>query len=104
MVQAAFRDGSRFLDTRGWQPHLPARTECGLDEVDRALRRLNGAAPYVKRNFLLACAHTVTSDGKVEVREMELPRAIADTLESPIPPHVAALDKVQSSSAEAGAV
>ena len=55
---------------------------------------LNGAAPYVKRNLLLACAHTVASDRKVEVREMELLRAIADTLECPIPPFVKAMDKV----------
>ena len=39
----------------------------------------------------IACAHTVAADGQVLYREAELLRAIADTLDCPIPPFVRAL-------------
>ena len=93
-VRATFQEGSQFLEARGSEPALLPRTECGLDCVDRALQRLAAAAPYVKRNILLACAHSVAADHSVDVREMELLRAIADTLESPIPPFVEAQEPV----------
>ena len=53
-----------------------------------------GSICQLKRNILLACAHCVAADRSVDVREMELLRAIADTLESPIPPFVEALQQV----------
>jgi uncharacterized protein YktB (UPF0637 family) len=53
--------------------------------LDAALDRLAQAAPRVKKNVLLACAQTVATDGKVLDREAELLRAIAETLDCPIP-------------------
>jgi uncharacterized tellurite resistance protein B-like protein len=35
-----------------------------------------------------ACAQTVAADGAIQEREAELLRAIADTLDCPIPPFV----------------
>jgi hypothetical protein len=60
--------------------------------VDAALDRLAQAVPSVKKNVLLACAQTVAADGKVLEREAELLRAIAETLDCPIPPFVEALE------------
>ena len=57
-----------------------------LARVDEALDQLAQAATTVKRNVLLACAQTVAADGQVLCREAELLRAIADTLDCPMPP------------------
>jgi hypothetical protein len=45
---------------------------------------------------LLACAQTVVADGQVLYREAELLRAIADTLDCPVPPFVEALESEPS--------
>lgn len=59
-----------------------------LGRIGRTLERLSLAAPYVKKNILFSCAHVVTSDGRVLETERELLRAIADSLELPVPPFV----------------
>jgi hypothetical protein len=64
--------------------------------VDSALDQLAQASPSVKRNVLLACAQTVAADGQVLYREAELLRAIADTLDCPVPPFVEALENEPS--------
>ena len=55
---------------------------------DAALDHLAAAAPDVKRTVLTACGAAVMHDGEVNDPEMELLRAIADTLDCPIPPFV----------------
>ncbi len=42
-------------------------------------------------NILLACGKAVVADGQVTEREAELLRAIADSLDCPVPPFVEAL-------------
>ena len=66
---------------------LPA-AECELAQVDAALSRLCQAAPQIKKNVLNACAQTVAADGVIQEMEAELLRAIADTLDCPIPPFI----------------
>jgi Zn-dependent protease with chaperone function len=68
---------------------LPAE-ECGLAQVDEALNRFSQAAPQIKKNVLNACAQTVAADGVIQEAEAELLRAIADTLDCPMPPFVTA--------------
>jgi LemA protein len=53
-----------------------------------ALDRLALAVPPIKKNVIEACLHVVGSDGLIQEREAELLRAIADTLDCPIPPFV----------------
>jgi len=60
--------------------------DCGLGPLDEALGRLAQAVPQIKKNVLDACAHTVAADGMIHAHEAELLRAIADTLDCPIPP------------------
>jgi Zn-dependent protease with chaperone function len=62
--------------------------QCGLDAVDRALARLGRAVPQIRKNVLTACALAVAADGKVRAGEAELLRAIALTLDCPLPPFV----------------
>jgi len=64
---------------------VPPET-CGLDMADKALERLSQAAPQIKKNLLNACAMTVASDGVIKEAEAELLRAIADSLDCPMPP------------------
>jgi hypothetical protein len=90
IAQAAFERGAALVmrATRSQVPIL-ARSKCTLDLVDASLKRLCRAVPQIKKNVLHACALTVAADGKLDRREAELLRAIAATLDCPLPPFVA---------------
>ncbi len=57
-----------------------------MDQIDAALNRLSDAVPVIKKNLITACAQVVAADGVIVETEAELLRAIADTLDCPIPP------------------
>jgi hypothetical protein len=59
-----------------------------LPRLDAALKRLALAVPQIKKNVLNACAETVAADGILQGPEAELLRAIADSLDCPIPPFI----------------
>ena len=63
-------------------------TEQLLRKVSAALDRLALAVPQIKKNLLEACVRVVGADGVMQEREAELLRAIAATLDCPIPPFV----------------
>ncbi len=83
-VQAAFQQGAARLSLP--DPALVPEAKCGLSDVDVALGRLNQVSPQLKKAVLNACAETVAADGVIQENEAELLRAIADTLDCPIPP------------------
>jgi uncharacterized tellurite resistance protein B-like protein len=88
-IQFAFDQGAQPL---GYAAQvelglLPA-TDCELAHVDAALNRFAQAAPQIKKNVLTACTQTVAADGVIREIEAELVRAIADTLDCPMPPFV----------------
>src|SRR5207247_4813533 len=91
-VEKAFFAGAPYLRSPdgGWQ--LLSREACGLTEIDAALNRLALAVPQIKKNLIDACVHVVGADGVIQEREAELLRAIADTLDCPIPPFVESKD------------
>jgi hypothetical protein len=64
--------------------------QCRLDQIDPALNRLAQAVPQIKKNLLDACVQTVGADGVIQEKEAELLRAIADTLDCPMPPFLQA--------------
>jgi Zn-dependent protease with chaperone function len=86
-AQAAFAKGAESLGriARVEIPWLPP-TECDLTHLDSALDRFAQSVPQIKKNVLNACVETVAFDAKIQPREAELLRAIADTLDLPIPP------------------
>ncbi len=84
-IQDAFRHGTAQL-REGATLALKPLGECGLADIDEALNRLNLACLPVKKELLNACAHVVAADGAIQWREAELLRAIADTLDCPVPP------------------
>jgi uncharacterized tellurite resistance protein B-like protein len=61
-----------------------------VTQIDASLDRLAQAAPIIKKNLLEACIHTVGADGVILEAEAELLRTVADTLDCPMPPFVAA--------------
>jgi len=86
-VRRAFQEGAGRLPTKDSLPLMPM-SDCGVQAIDSALHRLAHAVPHIKKTVLDACAHTVSCDGVVRAEEAELLRAIAESLDCPIPPFV----------------
>ncbi|UCE61191.1 MAG: M48 family metallopeptidase [Phycisphaerales bacterium] len=68
------------------QMTLLKKERCGLGALGNALDQLAQSAPRLKRQLLTACAECVSADREVTVHEAELLRAIADSLDCPMPP------------------
>jgi Zn-dependent protease with chaperone function len=88
-VQKAFEQGAPYLRAPDGDWALLPREQCGVNQVDAALNRLAQAVPTIKKNLIEACVHTVGADGVIQESEAELLRAVADTLDCPIPPFLA---------------
>jgi Zn-dependent protease with chaperone function len=86
-AQAAFAKGAESLGriARAEIPWLPP-TECDLKHLDAALDRFAQSVSQIKKNVLSACAESVAFDSLIQPREAEILRAIADTLDCPLPP------------------
>ena len=88
-IEFAFQQGAQLLSYAAQvELRLVPGEECDLEQVDTALNRLCQAVPQIKKNVLNACAQTVAADGVIQEMEAELLRAIADTLDCPIPPFI----------------
>jgi Zn-dependent protease with chaperone function len=85
-IEKAFAAGAPYLRSPEDEPTLLARDQCGLNQLDAALNRLAQAVPQIKKNLLDACVQVVGADGVIQESEAELLRAIADTLDCPMPP------------------
>ncbi|MBW0146793.1 M48 family metallopeptidase [Marinobacter arenosus] len=69
--------------SKGNQPVLEKVT---MRQLREALTALNGLSPLLKPAIIDACEYCITHDGKVDVREYELMRLVADQLDCPMPP------------------
>ncbi|MDB6026259.1 MAG: htpX 1 [Verrucomicrobiales bacterium] len=87
-ISKAFRSGMEQLKVSSPGLSLLDADRCNLSQIDAALNRIAQAAPMVKKTVINACACTVAADGVVEMNEAEMLRAIADSLDCPIPPFV----------------
>ena len=65
-----------------------ALADCTFDAVEAALHAWEQTAAPLKKICLAACAQTVAADGRIRAREAELLRAIADSVDCPVPPFV----------------
>jgi len=88
-VRKAFESGAPYLRAPDdGELNLLPREQCGVDRIDQSLSRLAQAVPNIKKNLIEACVYTVGADGVILEAEAELLRALADTLDCPIPPFV----------------
>jgi Zn-dependent protease with chaperone function len=85
----AFAAGVQRLPPGTEPPALIESSKSNLAQMDAALDRLAQCAAPVKKQILEACLATVAADGSLRVREAELLRAIADSLDCPMPPLLA---------------
>ena len=72
----------KLIESRLGEPTTPA----DFVALDAALDKLATASPAIKQRLLHAAVHVVLADGTVTVEEYELLRAIAATLDLPLPP------------------
>jgi Zn-dependent protease with chaperone function len=88
-IQAAFERGAQLLNHAGEvELFLVPANQCDLSHVDASLTRLAEGVSQIKKNVLEACALTVAADGVITELEAEMLRAIADTLDCPMPPFI----------------
>jgi Zn-dependent protease with chaperone function len=86
LAARAFAAGVDALPSRVGEIRLRSRETVGFREVDGALEVLDHASLAVRRATLEACAAAAGADGRLLRAESEMLRAIAESLDCPIPP------------------
>jgi Zn-dependent protease with chaperone function/uncharacterized tellurite resistance protein B-like protein len=81
--EAAFEAGRAQLDL---DISLQPKSSLSFGKLNNAIDTLADLQPLRKPKLLKACVQTITADQKISVVEHELVRAVADTLECPLPP------------------
>jgi hypothetical protein len=84
---AGYAKAIAALGIEGGAP-LP-RAELGYRRVGEALEVLRALAPLAKPRLLQACVDCASDDGTVDLAGAELLRAVAATLDCPLPPRLA---------------
>jgi Zn-dependent protease with chaperone function len=87
---AAFAEGAAQLRLVEGRISLLSEADSGLVQLDAALEKLAGASGPIKQRLLTAGAHVVSADGVLLTKEAELLRAVAASLDVPVPPIAAA--------------
>jgi len=88
-AQKAFALGAaRLPDGEGLK--IRPLQECGLAVVAHALHQLAAVTPPLKKVIVDACATCILADREVTVSESQLLRAVADSLDCPVPPILSA--------------
>jgi Zn-dependent protease with chaperone function len=85
-ARAAFARGA--VNYNGLRPPLalPAPAACTVDALNDALDRFMLSTPPARVRVLEAIATTLAADGRLELEEFELLRALAAALDCPLPP------------------
>jgi Zn-dependent protease with chaperone function len=85
-ADAAFATGAATLPAALWRNvSLLPKTECYFNRLDNALASLSVVPPAIKQQVLAAAAQTAAADGIIQPEEAELLRAIACSLDCPMP-------------------
>ena len=88
--EVAFAAGRDALDL---DISLLPKSSLSFGKLNKAVDTLAELQPLRKPKLLKACIRTITADQKVSVVEHELVRAVADTLDCPMPPLTTGLDQ-----------
>jgi Zn-dependent protease with chaperone function len=87
-TEAAFRQGGMALGLAADDLQLLELSQCDLPRLEDALNELGDASSQIRNLVLNACLQTISADGALRIKEVELLRAIADSLGCPLPPIV----------------
>lgn len=87
-INNAYQKGLSYLRAPDAPNTVLVAEACGLEQIDAALNRMALAVPQIKKNLIEAAVNVIGADGSIHEHEAELLRAIADTLDCPIPPFV----------------
>jgi Zn-dependent protease with chaperone function len=82
----AFAEGAAQLKLVEGKISFLSEADSGLVQLDAALDKLAGASGPIKQRLLMAAAHVVSADGVLLTQEAELLRAVAASLDVPVPP------------------
>jgi Zn-dependent protease with chaperone function len=82
----AFAEGAAQLKLVEGKIALLSEAESGLVPLDAALDKLAASSGPIKQRLLMAAAHVVSADGVLLSGEAELLRAVAASLDVPVPP------------------
>jgi Zn-dependent protease with chaperone function len=82
----AFASGAAHVKLIAHQLTLRDPIDCDVGPLDPALDTLATASLAIRQRTILACAHIAGADGQILIAEAELLRAIAATLDVPMPP------------------
>jgi Zn-dependent protease with chaperone function len=82
----AFAEGAAQLKLVEGKVALLGEAASGLVQLDAALDKLACASGPIKQRLLVAGAHVVSADGVLLTQEAELLRAVAASLDVPVPP------------------
>jgi Zn-dependent protease with chaperone function len=86
----AFAEGAAQLKLVEGRISFLSEADSGLVQLDAALDKLASASGPIKQRLLMAAAHVVSADGVLLTEEAELLRAVAASLDVPVPPITAA--------------
>ena len=81
----AFAEGAAQIPVIARDITLLDAPACSLEQLDPALDRLAVCSLPIKQRLLVAAGHVIASDGTVTTEEGELYRALAATLDCPMP-------------------
>jgi Zn-dependent protease with chaperone function len=84
----AFAEGTSQLKLVQESLVFLSEADSGLVALDAALDKLAGASGPIKQRLLVAGAHVIGADGVLLTEEVELLRAVAASLDVPVPPLV----------------
>ena len=88
-LQSAFNNGASILENEGsGNLKILEPNQCSILEIDQTLDTLEKCSGVLKRKILIACGTVALSDNHINCLEIELLRAIADSIGTPIPPFV----------------
>lgn len=85
-ARIAFEIGIQGLGVQNDDLKLLPHEKCDLISINKALDNCLKLEPFLREKLLTACSMVVSEDNLLTPYEAELLRAIAETLECPIPP------------------
>jgi Zn-dependent protease with chaperone function len=90
-ASSAFLAAVDIIDDPKTEFVLIEQSECTWEKLDAALDKLNEGSSLVKKQILSAALTCMMFDREITVEEVELFRAMASTLDCPVPPWVTPL-------------